>query len=206
MIGLFTSARKRGAAICAFVVTHAWAAGAGGDPLAAVEKTVSARFSVDEVSATDLAAALSSADSSSYVLFDVREPAEFDSSHVRGARRLAPDMKGAAFEAEFGDSLEGKRLVFYCSVGYRSSILAERMQARATASGALSVANLRGGIFRWYNDGRVVFNGKDTTDAIHNYDRVWSVFVNQRPGPAAATPVPTSPVPITSAPTDSSEK
>ena len=189
--------RTRATAMCALALTQVSAAIAGGDPLTVVEKTISARFVVDEVLTRELAAALSSADSSSYLVFDVREPDEYERSHVRRARRLAPDTKLTAFEAEFGDSLAGKRLVFYCSVGYRSSILAERVLDSAKKSGAVSVANLRGGIFRWYNDGRTVYDAADTTDQIHPYDRVWGAFVNQRL---------LAPAPPTPAPADGSEK
>ncbi len=163
------------------------------DPLIAVEAAIAVQFSVDETSTKDLAAALASVDSSDYLLFDVREPAEFERSHVRGAQRLAPDTEASAFETQFGDKVEGKHLVFYCSVGYRSSVMAERVRGSAVEAGALSVANLRGGVFRWYNEGRVVHDAADTTDAIHPYDRVWGVFVNERQGltatPAAADSV-----------------
>ncbi len=178
--------RARGALICA-VVLNALSAGAtedpreAVDPLKAVEAAIAAQFSVDETSTKDLAAALASADSASYLLFDVREPAEYERSHVRGARRLAPDTKGDAFEKRFGDKASGKHLVFYCSVGYRSSVMAVRVRDSAMKAGALSVANLRGGVFRWYNEGRIVYDATDTTDAIHPYDRTWGVFVNERP-------------------------
>ena len=83
---------------------------------------------------------------------------------------------------EFSNKVKDKHLIFYCSVGYRSSVMADRVRDSAMKSGALSVANLRGGVFRWYNEGRVVHDATDTTDAIHPYDRVWGVFVNERPG------------------------
>ncbi len=185
--------RGRGALIYT-VVLHALSAGATEDalaavedPLIAVEAAIAAQFSVDETSTKDLAAALASGDSASYVLFDVREPAEFERSHVGGARRLPPDTKASAFETQFGNKVEGKHLVFYCSVGYRSSVMAERVRDTAMEAGALSVANLRGGVFRWYNEGRVVHEATDTTDAIHPYDRVWGVFVNERPGASSTT-------------------
>jgi len=179
MMRWLTIIRARGALVCA-VVLNAVSAGATEDALAAVEAAIAAPFSVDETSTKDLATALASADSASYLLFDVREPAEFERSHVRGALRVAPDTKASAFETEFSNKVKDKHLIFYCSVGYRSSVMADRVRDSAKEAGALSVANLRGGVFRWYNEGRVVHDANDTTDAIHPYDRVWGVFVNER--------------------------
>lgn len=186
----------RNALICA-VVLHALSVGATEDalaavedPLKAVEAAIAAQFSVDETSTKDLATALASADSASYLLFDVREPAEFERSHVRDARHLAPDTKPDVFEKGLGDKVKGKHLIFYCSVGYRSSVMADRVRDSAMKSGAVSVANLRGGLFRWYNEGRVVHDATDTTDAIHPYDRVWGAFVNERPGAQMMTAIP----------------
>lgn len=162
------------------------------DPLAAVERTIAAGFTVDEVSARELDSVLTSADSSSCLLFDVREAAEFGRSHIRDAHLVAPAMAAEAFMAKFGEQIEGKRLVFYCSVGYRSSVMAARVRDRSLASGARSVANLRGGIFRWYNEGRAVHDSVDTTDAIHPYDRIWGVLVHPRQGAASSAAVDSS--------------
>lgn len=60
------------------------------------------------------------------ILIDVRPEREFAVSHLEGAIRIAPN----ATAKEVEDALEviavGRPVVFYCSVGYRSSRLAER--------------------------------------------------------------------------------
>ena len=185
MSALMRAAR---AALCGLAVLGARLAVAE-DPLAVVERAIAGRFSVDEVSTRDLDSVLATSDSSNLLLFDVREVPEFERSRLRGARRVAADMKADAFAVQYGEQVAGKRLIFYCSVGYRSSLLAERVREQALATGALSVANLRGGIFRWYNEGRAVHDDADTTDAIHPYDRIWGVLVNQRDPQRDPTPV-----------------
>ena len=83
-----------------------------------------AEESMDELTTQTLANALASADSSKYLLFDEREPAEFELSHVHKAFHVEPDAKQEAFVKEFGEELKDKHLIFFCSVGCRRSVLA----------------------------------------------------------------------------------
>ena len=159
-----------------------WPLPTSGQPtLAAIEETIAATYTeIGETSASELAAALASADSGRYVIFDSRPKSEFSQSHLRTAIRVDPDATTESFFAAHDESIRNKRLVFYCSVGYRSSILASRLKGKAIERGASSVANLRGGLFRWYNEGRPVFNGSGPTDDIHPYDKWWGRLVRQR--------------------------
>ena len=58
-------------------------------------------------------------------------------------------------------------IVCYCSVGYRSSILANKINAL----GACSASNLEGSMFKWANEGRSIidFDG-NTTHFVHPYN------------------------------------
>ena len=100
------------------------------------------------------------------VLLDVREPAEYEVSHLPGAR-LATDLPRAL------DALRGverdQPIVVYCSVGYRSSELAEKL----AATGYTAVANLEGSIFAWANSGRPVYRDGEVVGRVHPYDRTW---------------------------------
>ncbi len=61
------------------------------------------------------------------ILFDVRTKEEFAVSHLPNAIRLDPDMDPRTFLDEYGDLLEQNQVLFYCSVGRRSTQLAERV-------------------------------------------------------------------------------
>jgi len=107
------------------------------------------------------------------VLFDVRTPAEYAVSHLPGAVNIDPDMPSAAFLERYGDSVKGKAAVFYCSVGVRSSTLAERVAAGLKARGATAVDDLAGGIFAWHGQRRALVDAKGPTDFVHPYDSTW---------------------------------
>jgi rhodanese-related sulfurtransferase len=149
--------------------------------LTAIEATIAATYEeIGEISGSKLDSLLASADSSRLVLFDTRPVAEFEQSHIRKAIRVNPDASADAFFLAHDSLIRDKDVVLYCSVGYRSSILAVRLQQRALESGATSVANLRGGLFRWYNEGRPVFNSAGETDEIHPYDTWWGRLIDRR--------------------------
>jgi len=112
------------------------------------------------------------------VILDVREPNEFAVSHLPGAIRVDPGIKNREFLRKFAQDLKGKTLVLYCSVGYRSSRLAARIQKPLTELGAKGVHNLRGGIFAWHNKERSIVKGKTETKEIHAYNKAWSRYLN----------------------------
>jgi len=62
-------------------------------------------------------------------------------------------------------------IVVYCSVGYRSSALAEKL-ARA---GMTNVFNLEGSIFAWANEGRPVYRGDTLLNPaqVHPFNTKW---------------------------------
>ncbi|NTV99093.1 MAG: rhodanese-like domain-containing protein, partial [Chlorobiaceae bacterium] len=76
--------------------------------------------------------------------------------------------------------LAGRDIVFYCSVGQRSSELLARLESVCVKSGAKSCRNLRGGIFRWYNEGKPVVDAGGMTDDIHGYDPIWGMMLERR--------------------------
>ena len=100
------------------------------------------------------------------LLFDVREPEEYAVSHLQGARP-APS-KDEALKALQGTPSD-QRIVLYCSVGYRSSELAQFLMKK----GYTDVYNLEGSIFTWANEGRPVYRGKERVKVVHPYDKIW---------------------------------
>ena len=67
-------------------------------------------------------------------------------------------------------------VVCYCSIGYRSSRLADRLSDQVKAY------NLSGGIFQWANEGRCVANAQDESVApgisgVHPYNKVFGTML-----------------------------
>ena len=80
-------------------------------------------------------------------ILDVRELDEFAVSHLHGALQVRPDAPASEVLARIDPQ---RPIVVYCSVGYRSSKLAQRL----IDEGGKDVRNLEGSIFAWANEGR----------------------------------------------------
>jgi len=66
-------------------------------------------------------------------------------------------------------------VVVYCSIGERSSQLAERMQALAPD---LLIHDLAGGIFTWASEDRLMLDAADhPTRLVHPYDTSWGALL-----------------------------
>jgi 3-mercaptopyruvate sulfurtransferase SseA len=62
----------------------------------------------------------------------------------------------------------------YCSVGYRSERVGEKLQKL----GYQNVYNIYGGIFEWKNEGMQVVNRQNQpTDSVHTYNKNWSKWL-----------------------------
>lgn len=116
------------------------------------------------------------------LLLDVRKPEEFAISHLAGAIQVDPDASSAEVRRLIGTRMTAQSknvpVVFYCSVGYRSSKLAERVRKDLKADGISTIANLRGGIFAWANQGLPVVDGKGPTRAVHPFDDCRAPLLN----------------------------
>lgn len=114
----------------------------------------------------------------SVVLFDVREVDEFDVSHIQGAIQIDPDIELDDFEDDFSEMVEGKVVVFYCSVGVRSSALASQLEEVLKEADAEEFYNLTGGIFQWHNQLRPTVRGEGIpTENIHPYSDYWGKLI-----------------------------
>lgn len=112
------------------------------------------------------------------LVLDVREADEFAVSHIPGAVRVDPGLSAAQFQARFGPALAGRTVIVYCSVGVRSSRLAERVENVTRTAGATGLYNLKGGIFAWHNFGLALSEGQDRTEFVHPYSRAWSRYLD----------------------------
>lgn len=111
------------------------------------------------------------------LFFDVREDDEFAVSRIEGAVRVEPGTDAEDFLRAHGDAIAGKAVVLYCSVGVRSSRLAERLLALGEDAGPVALYNLEGGLFNWHNAGKPVVDGEGDTPAIHPYNRRWGRLI-----------------------------
>ena len=106
------------------------------------------------------------------VLLDARELKEYEVSHIPGARYVGFD--------DFDDSVlsdidRDKRIVVYCSIGYRSEKIGEKLKKL----GYSNSYNLFGSIFEWVNAGQPLEDKEGRkTNKIHTYNQKWSRWVN----------------------------
>lgn len=116
------------------------------------------------------------------LIFDVREPEEYAVSHFPGAILLAPNADIEEFLEDFGDEFSGKKVVFYCSVGRRSSELLSRLLEDPSVGPGLHQAqaavNLEGGIFTWVNSDRSLVNSEQKmTLKVHPFNAFWGRLI-----------------------------
>lgn len=105
------------------------------------------------------------------MLLDARPAEEYDVSHIAGARRVG---YGDFDLSRVKDLPKDTAIVVYCSVGYRS----ERITEKLLKAGFTNVKNLYGGIFEWVNAGHtVVDDSGKATDRVHAYNKNWSRWV-----------------------------
>lgn len=107
---------------------------------------------------------------SDIVLLDTRGKKEYMVSHLEKAMWVGYDD----FDLSLVDSLEyDRKIVVYCSVGYRSSKIARIL----IDAGFSNVSNLYGGIFKWANENRLMVSENDSTNKIHTYNEHWGRFI-----------------------------
>ncbi len=149
-----------------------------------LKRTLRAKFSdVDWITTRELAAWLNSKKRPAPVLLDVRLPAEWEVSHLAGARRVDP--KASAEEAGAGLAKDTP-IVAYCSVGYRSGEVAQRLRK----AGYEHVQDLEGSIFEWANEGRpLVHEGKKVTK-VHPYNATWGRLLKDNVRAPLPSPTP----------------
>ena len=107
------------------------------------------------------------------VLLDTRERSEFDVSHLPNARWVGYDDFDLS---RVRDIPKNANIVTYCSVGYRS----EKVGDKLLAAGYKSVHNLYGSLFEWVNQGNpVVDKSGKPTPRVHAYSRAWGIWLRK---------------------------
>lgn len=107
------------------------------------------------------------------ILLDTRERKEYEVSHLPNAIWVGYDD----FDIKrLGDVPKNAKVVTYCSVGYRSERIGEKLQK----AGYTDVSNLKGSIFKWVNEGlSVVDINNQPTEKVHGYNEKWGKWVKK---------------------------
>ena len=98
------------------------------------------------------------------VLLDARTPEEYQVSHLNNAKLVTDNLQDIVANVDYTTPI-----VAYCSVGYRSSAIARRLEAL----GYQNVFNLEGSIFEWINENRPVYRQGKQTTKVHPYQKFW---------------------------------
>lgn len=125
---------------------------------------------VRRITPAELAAWMNDRTRAAPLLLDVRTRAEFDVSHIAGARHVEPNSAAWVIAEP-----KERAIVTYCSVGYRSGAFAKKLMD----AGYTRVVNLEGSIFRWANEGRPVQRGAARVDKVHPYNRTWGLLLKK---------------------------
>ena len=105
------------------------------------------------------------------VLLDARSKEEFETSQLQGAIHANGLRQARRVLKQQG----GKPIVVvYCSVGYRSSRLAQQLRDH----GVEDVFNLEGSLFKWANEGRPVYKGSELVLPVHPFDEDWGELLH----------------------------
>jgi rhodanese-related sulfurtransferase len=124
------------------------------------------KHTVPEISVDSLAKC-----SRDVILLDAREPDEYKVSRIQHA--IPVGYNDFTIEAVKDISKESA-IVVYCSVGYRSEKITEKLKA----AGFKNVANLYGGIFEWKNQQHEVVDEQGTvTEKVHAYSKIWGIWL-----------------------------
>jgi rhodanese-related sulfurtransferase len=110
----------------------------------------------------------------SIFLIDARANEEFHVSHISGAKNIPYNSKDPL--KFLTNTKPDNPIVVYCSVGYRSSILARKLQTL----GFKEVHNLEGSIFKWANEGKPLVQGHTSVHKVHPYNTHWGSLLKRK--------------------------
>jgi rhodanese-related sulfurtransferase len=132
---------------------------------------------VSWITTEQLAAWLDDKNRPAPVLLDVRTKAEWEVSHIPGARRVEPNAPVGEVIAAMPKETP---IVTYCAVGYRSGELATRLRE----AGFTNVRNLEGSIFEWANEHRPLVREDQPVTIVHPYSSLWGrLLIDDARGP-----------------------
>lgn len=108
------------------------------------------------------------------ILIDARSEEEFHVSHISGAKLVPYKSKDPL--KYLTNIKTDNPIVVYCSVGYRSSILARKLKTL----GYKEIYNLEGSIFKWANEGRPLVQDDSLAHKVHPYNAYWGSLLDRK--------------------------
>lgn len=106
-----------------------------------------------------------------YTILDIRELKEYNVSHIKNAISISFNDFNIKMIKHKID--ENTPIVVYCSIGYRSEKVGEKL-----LNEGFTVYNLYGGIFNWKNSNNpVVDNNEIATQKVHCFNQEWSKWL-----------------------------
>ena len=106
-----------------------------------------------------------------YIILDAREATEYNVSHLKNAIHIGYthfNIRKTSKELPLD-----KPILVYCSIGYRSEKIAERLQRKG-----FEVYNLYGGIFEWKNNKNAIIDSSGVeTNKVHCYNIQWGKWL-----------------------------
>ncbi|XP_077168151.1 uncharacterized protein LOC143824607 [Paroedura picta] len=126
---------------------------------------------------------------SELLILDTRTAAEFEISHMPGAVLAAaegPALQELLKAQLMQDHNRGRRrIVCYCTVGYRSSIAAQLakevlpQESTEKPATSLDVYNVQGGLVKWATERRQMVDHQEApTQVVHPYSPIWSKLLD----------------------------
>jgi rhodanese-related sulfurtransferase len=97
------------------------------------------------------------------VFIDVREPNEQNVSRLPGAITVDFYLDN---QEKYNEHIK----IGYCTISYRSGILARELHQKG-----IPIYNLRGGLLAWVHAGGKVYAGANETNRIHVYNNEWNL-------------------------------
>jgi sterol desaturase/sphingolipid hydroxylase (fatty acid hydroxylase superfamily)/rhodanese-related sulfurtransferase len=134
---------------------------------------------VQRVTVHDLSAWLADTNRPQPGLYDVRTPDEFAVSHLPGAIRMDPRSRAHDVVKRIDPA---KPAVFYCSVGHRSSQMADQLRVL----GRTNVFSVEGSIFAWSNAGLPLVSNDVPVKLVHPFSESYARLLP----PEARYPLP----------------
>ena len=129
-----------------------------------------------------------------HVIIDCRRKDEYEVSHIPDAKHVHFQIKDGELKNVLleetknlsGTNQDELNIVCYCSLGYRSSILVQRIQSFAKDDPDLSdknikAWNLEGSIFKWANEGRPMMDlNEKPTKFAHPFSYKFCMFLQKQ--------------------------
>eukprot|EP01083_Nonionella_stella_P183760 664897_1 len=140
---------------------------------------ISTKFpDLTHISTDDFAAKLNENDgNTNIIILDVRQEKEYNISHLKNAINVSPNTSASDIMGSIKVDMnhENTEIYCYCSLGYRSGIVAQKLQKH----GIQNVYNVSGSIIKWVNEGKPIFdNDNNKVDKVHAYNKFFALLVD----------------------------